>query len=371
MDFNIEEWSLRKLIDFYDGGNLNLNPPYQRGDIWTLPAKKKLIDSIKLEYPLPGFFLYNVEPGKYEMVDGQQRTRTILGYSKGLFPDLNKEKIEDTDKTFFFEKYKISVCNITKASKAEIEDFYYRVNKFGSKLNRPEILKAQYSNTVLQTLVEKISDYPEFESLELFTDISLNRLNDLDFIAELITNLKYGITERKFTVDKFYADTEFKFADAEELEAQFKEILEILIKLNDIFPFKNTRYKQRSDFYTLFDFINKSKTLDLTILGYFYKILVLIAEDISPSNEKCFALQDYANNCVSLSHTKKAREERLKFFNELLLNRESTPLQNERNLTLIDVMDFYSQKDNDLIKNQDYYSLDIDKLQAATRKYYF
>ena len=61
MEFSIEEWSIKKLIALYDAGNLNLNPPYQRGDIWTLPAKKKLIDSIKLKYPLPGFFIYNLE----------------------------------------------------------------------------------------------------------------------------------------------------------------------------------------------------------------------------------------------------------------------------------------------------------------------
>src|SRR5687768_14570738 len=108
MDFKIEEWSISKLIAIYEAGNLNLNPPYQRGDIWTLPAKKKLIDSIKLRYPLPGFFLYNNGGNKYEMVDGQQRTRTIIGYSKGLFPDLNKEKIDTTDKQFFLEDYKIS-----------------------------------------------------------------------------------------------------------------------------------------------------------------------------------------------------------------------------------------------------------------------
>ncbi|HCZ37712.1 MAG TPA: DUF262 domain-containing protein, partial [Cytophagales bacterium] len=47
MEFNFEEWSLQRLITIYDEKKLDLNPPYQRGDIWTLPAKKKLIDSIK------------------------------------------------------------------------------------------------------------------------------------------------------------------------------------------------------------------------------------------------------------------------------------------------------------------------------------
>jgi hypothetical protein len=371
MNFNTEEWSINKLITIYEAGNLNLNPVYQRGDIWTLPAKKKLIYSIKLKYPLPGFFLYNIGGEKYEMVDGQQRTRTILGYSKGLFPDLNKEKIDATDKQFFFEDYKISICNITKASANEIEDFYYRVNKFGTKLNRPEILKAQYANTVLQNLVEKISEYPEFESLQLFTDKSLNRLNDLDFIAEIITSLKFGITERKFTVDKFYSDKEFNNKEASKLEDQFHAILEILNNFNNIFPIKNTRYRQRSDFYTLFYFINHNMELGTPILDYFYKILVLIDDGITPSNDKCFALQEYANNCVSLSHTKKARDERSKFFDELLLNKDKEPIKNEQNLTLIDVMNYYQQQDSDLVNIGDFFLLDINKLQIVTSRKYF
>ena len=370
MEFNFEEWSLQRLITIYDEKKLDLNPPYQRGDIWTLPAKKKLIDSIKLKYPLPAFFLYSRNSG-YEMVDGQQRTRTILGYAKGLFPDLNKEKIDRTDKEFFFEKYRISVCIITKAKENEIEEFYYRVNKFGTKLNRPEIIKAQYANTNLQTLVEKVADSQKFDSLQLFTEKSLDRLNDLDFVGELLTLVQYGITERKFTVDKFYEEESFTKESSLDLEKRFDRILDILLQFNQLFPIKNTRYKQRADFYTLVSFLDKYKDVKQTNLNYFYKILVLIGEDISPSNEKCFALQDYAINCVSLSHTEKARKSRLNFFEQLLLNTDSLPIKSEKNLILVDVMEFYKQNDADLIKVDSYYIIDILKLQDITQRKFF
>jgi hypothetical protein len=370
MEFTFEEWALHKLVTTYEDKKLNLNPAYQRGDIWTLPAKKKLIDSIKLKYPLPVFFLY-VVGDKFEMVDGQQRTRTILGYSKGLFPDLNKVKIDQTDKNFFFNMYKIIVCLIKEANANEIEDFYYRVNKFGTKLNRPEILKAQYANTNLQLLIERLADSSEFESLNLFTDKSLERLNDLDFIGELLTLLKFGITERKFTVDKFYEDKSFSEEDALELEHNFQQYLDILLQFNEIFPIRNTRYKQRSDFYTLLSFINAHQELKQEVFNYFYKIIVLIGDDISPSNEKCFALQEYAINCVSLSHTDKARRLRLRFFEELLLNKEGAPLKSEKNLTIIDVMAFYKQSDNDLTKIETFYTLNVQNLQNVTDRKFF
>lgn len=373
MEFSIKEWTLKDLIDNYENGNINLNPPYQRGDIWTLPAKKKLIESIKLKYPLPAFFIYNTPDGKYEMVDGQQRTRTIIGYSKGLYPDTNKHTIDQTDKKFFYQDYKIAVFIITQADNNEVEDFYYRVNKFGTKLNRPEILKAQYANTPLQNLVERISDSPQFESLELFTKSTLNRLNDLDFIGEILTLVRFGITDKKITVDRFYNDESFSEDDAKELEKHFFQILEDVIRFNEIFPLKDTRYKQRNDFYTLFNFLLASANLKKNSLDYFYKVLVVIGDDISPSQEKCFAFQEYATNCVSQSNSKRAREERLRFFHELLMNKDPNPLAKDPpdNLTITDTLKFYELKEDTLTQIEDSFTLDVQLLQERTNRKYF
>lgn len=369
MEYSVLEWNLETLISHYENNEINLNPPYQRGDIWSQPAKKRLIESIKLRYPLPIFFLYKHSSGKFDMVDGQQRTRTIIGYAKGFFKDINKKSIEETDKEFFFKKYKISVNIITDAKEGEIEDFYYRVNKFGTKLNRPEILKAQFGNSLLQSLVESISDSPQFTSLNLFTDSTLNRLNDLDFIGELLTLLKYGITDKKITVDKFYEDEEFTEADAKALEIKFYEILDDIIRFNEIVEIKNTRYKQRNDFYTLFNFLNENRNLSKNTLDYFYKILVLIGPDISPSQEHCFAFQDYAVNCVSQSNSKKAREERIRFFNEILLNKISSPnLDKEPENSIEDVLQFYKLGVEDLITIEGYHTLNIESLISKAGK---
>lgn len=369
MQYSLLEWNLQTLINYYDTNKINLNPPYQRGDIWSQPAKKRLIESIKLKYPLPIFFLYQNSNGTFDMVDGQQRTRTIIGYAKGFFLDLNRQSIEESDKHFFLVDYKISINMITRAEEGEIEDFYYRVNKFGTTLNRPEILKAQFGNTILQKLVERIADSTQFISLNLFSISTLNRLSDLDFIAELLTLIKYGITDKKLTVDKFYEDKMFTEEDMQNIEKDFFNVLDDIIRFNDLVELKNTRYKQRNDFYTLFNFLLFNRQLHKNTLDYFYKILVLVGPDISPSQEKCFAFQEYAVNCVSQSNSKTAREERLKFFNELLLNKISTPqVEREPENTIEDVMRFYQLNANDLIKLEDYYTLDVNKLMAKTGK---
>ncbi|MFC3356430.1 DUF262 domain-containing protein [Sphingobacterium zeae] len=365
MKHTIENWNLQRLVSTYEEGQLNLNPPYQRGDIWSLPSKKRLIESIKLRYPLPLFFIHQKSNGSYDMIDGQQRTRTIVGYVKGLFPDTNKYTIDETNKTFFLQEYQIAVCIITDVENGEIEDFYYRVNKFGTKLNRPEILKAQFGNSILQVLIENIASSPQLTSLNLFTDSSVNRLNDHDFIGEILALIKFGITDKKKAVDSLYEDKTLDESSAKELEESFFLILDDIIRFDEIKRISETRYRQKNDFYTLFGFLKDHHGLLKSSLDYFYRILISIEKDISPSQEKCYSLREYANNCVSQSNSKNARQERQKFFEELLLNKDNQfdKLKDEPISAIHDCLIFYEMDINDLVKIEEYYVLDVDKLK--------
>ena len=84
MEFRIETWSINKLIEEYNSKKLELNPEYQRRFIWSLKDQRTLINSIFSGYAIPNIFLYDTER-KLEVVDGQQRIRTILGYYLGIF----------------------------------------------------------------------------------------------------------------------------------------------------------------------------------------------------------------------------------------------------------------------------------------------
>ncbi|MBO0933291.1 DUF262 domain-containing protein [Fibrella aquatilis] len=365
------------MISLFDSGELNLNPPYQRGDIWSPIAKRKLIDSIKHSYPLPAFFIYRNVDGQFEMVDGQQRTRAILGYHKGYFPDMDKLYIQEIDANFFYSSYQIAVYIISETNESEIEDFYYRVNKYGTKLNRPEIARAQYSSTQQQNLVEKLSTENDFTSLNLFTDATLKRLNDTDLVAELLTLQKLGNTDKKIQVEKrFYENIDFTEQDARALEEQFGEVLVHFQRFNAIYPLNRTRYKQRNDFYTLYGFLKDNVNLERETLDYFYKILVLIGEDIYPSNERCYSFREYANNCVSQSNSKRARDERSKFLNDLLLNVDEHPLSRPEddpdvNFVILDLLTFYNLNDDSLTQQGLYWLVNLGELERATGRNYF
>lgn len=64
-------------------------PPFQRGDAWVLDQKIRLIESIYMGLPI-GSIVWNQTTYENEcdgwLLDGQQRTRAILGFLSGAFP---------------------------------------------------------------------------------------------------------------------------------------------------------------------------------------------------------------------------------------------------------------------------------------------
>jgi hypothetical protein len=379
MQYEIKEWVIQDLIGLYEAKKLNLSPPYQRNDIWPPLSKKRLIESVKLGYPLPTFFLHQ-KADSYDMVDGQQRTRTFIGYQKKLFSDTAKKNYDPAVDDKLYKEYKIFICIITTAEGEDgmVEDFYYRVNKYGIKLNRPEIKRAEFFSTAFQELVEKLAGKEEFEKLNLFTTKSLDRLSDLDFVSELITLEKFGITDKKITVDKLYENQTIDEREIERLENAFTNILQRIVQLDKVYSISETRYRQRNDFYTFFSFIHfHGNEISDELLKYQYRILVLIGEDIYPTNDKCWSFQEYANNCVSQSNSKRAREERLKFFKRLLLNKETNPLSklkdNEETEydVIADAIKFYNLAETPLKEIEGYYLLDTAILNSIKKEIIF
>lgn len=358
MKFRIETWDIATLIKVHKEDNLNLNPPYQRRFIWSLDDQQILIESISKNYPIPNLFLIEKSKDKFEMVDGQQRTRTIISFYNQDFEDFEGNKY--AAKLFpDFEKFRISVIIIEEISADDIsiEEFYGLVNSAGIHLNRPEIKKAEYYDTKFLKLINKCNSYPHFKDLGLFTDAVLRRMNDMDFTSELIVLLKDGITDKKEKVDKaFEQDIDEK--QSKELEKRFEKNSDDLFELNKLFPIKKSRYKQRNDFYTLFGFFD-SNSLDNDFQNYIYQILVLIGGDIFPSNDECLSFQNYARNCVTQSNSKSARQERQNFFESLFLNESKTP-----NLVQKDVMAYYKMLDTELKQNKSFYTLDLNHLKT-------
>jgi hypothetical protein len=168
-------------------------------------------------------------------------------------------------------------------------------------------------------------------------------MNDRAFIEELLGYLIVGIKDKRKSVENTFK-TDITDEEYKTLETRFKQIIDKVDKLNKIKPISGTRYKQKNDFYSFFSFINENLDEEYQLLEYQYRILIILdgvdnegRQFIRPSNDDCQSLKEYANNCITQSNSKIAREKRLNFFNSILKN-----ISPEPNDVLFDILRYFT-----------------------------
>jgi len=356
MKYKHETWTIRKLCGLIRRKKMNLSPPYQRNDIWTTKAQQKLIETINEGWPLPNFFVLKSED-LFEMVDGQQRSRAVLAHVKG--DALKDPEAKIAAKAFLDYKLNVTVISDVNRARESIEEYYSLVNSSGLHLNRPELRKAEYFDTAFLALVQSLARHPTFNALDLFSESSVNRMNDVDLVAELLTGLQCGIADKKIKMEDLFKD-DIDQPTAKRLRERFERILAICDALNQEVPLKNTRYKQRNDFYSLFLLFDSLPDDDISVPKYFYRILRRLGCYISPSQEHCETLKEYAICCVTQSNGKAARDARHNILKELLMNEGA-----QANARQVDVLAMFGLPSSATIKIGRYLTLDAEQLERV------
>ncbi|TFK54269.1 hypothetical protein OE88DRAFT_1654853 [Heliocybe sulcata] len=82
--------TIRELFDMMDNNTLDLNPSYQRDEVWVKDKQIGLVDSIMRNFYIPPLLLAvkkdEVKGEKRNVVDGKQRLTTLRSFMKGVIP---------------------------------------------------------------------------------------------------------------------------------------------------------------------------------------------------------------------------------------------------------------------------------------------
>lgn len=152
---NQEMLSVKYIVELMDQNMIDTNPGFQRKGVWKDKKRKSLlIESLMLRIPIPAFYFFENENSEYQVIDGQQRIRTIYEFIKGKFKLTGLEYLEETcDKLKFSEldiKYQQRIyrtqlaVNIldARAPRNVIYDIFRRINTGGMPLTLQEMRNA-------------------------------------------------------------------------------------------------------------------------------------------------------------------------------------------------------------------------------------
>ena len=318
--------------DWKDGCRLELRPDFQRNEVWSKAAQIMLIDTIIKGIPIPKIYIKSIirNGNTYRVViDGQQRLTAILKFVKNELA-LKKPYVgEHQDKKFSelppeiqnqILRYKIDINEIFNPTDEEIRDLYSRVNKYTVQLNKQELRRADFPGDFIH-LAEELSENRFFEEARIFSVKQRRRMLDVEYIEELLTIILKGIQDKKDYLDTV-CEEYMQLDNQEEIVNIFTGIIDDIARIFDAekLPMKDTRFKQKSDFYSLFACIlelRKGAVLNSQNLESAREILREMCDNIGPQSDDDM-YREYATRCLSDANSLSNRQWRVDFLKERL-----------------------------------------------------
>ncbi len=233
---------VQDLINYYRALELNVNPWYQRRSVWNNPQKSYLINTLFEKKPIPAIYIrhsIDLDLGKSikEVVDGQQRTRTILEYCEDKFTArhpsyLNRVSFKDLNKTERqdFLLTAIPVGYLLGADDADVIDIFGRINSVSKSLNAQEKRNANFSGEFKQFCLEQASSRINFwRNYSIFTSNDIARMNEVQFISDIVLNFIVGLSDFSPTkLSKAYEDYDADFPQRSEVESRLNRAFDFL-----------------------------------------------------------------------------------------------------------------------------------------------
>jgi uncharacterized protein YjbI with pentapeptide repeats len=251
VDIRQEPYTVFELMRKYEQGKLTINPDFQRNLVWKPEQKSKFIESIILNFPIPPFYVNRTKKGKFIMVDGLQRTSTLLEFMNNKF-ELNGLETLSKLNGYNFSKLttlpgnyqtriedKKFILYIIKPSVPikVVYDIYDRINFGGTPLNRQEIRNCILIGKATKLLNELSKE--EYFRKAIDNGVSPTRMKDrevvlrylafkiLDYKTDYHDDISLFVEEAMKKIN-LMADTEI-----EELKTGFKRVMTLTFEFFD------------------------------------------------------------------------------------------------------------------------------------------
>jgi len=242
--FNTRNYSVRDFEEWNQKGELVLAPKFQRRDVWSDKARSYLIDTIIRGKPIPKIYMrQDVNPKNRrttrEIVDGQQRLRTVLSFindgfkiSRAHHEDFGGEYFTGLDKETQRDilKYEFVVDLLQDMPDPEVYDLFARINTYAEKLKPQELRNAKWFGEFKSSVYLLAKEFVTFLGTnKVFSPKQILRMAEAEFISELLLAIKEGIRAgQKQVIDTCYKKYDDNFPNRRRHEKRFRETMDVI-----------------------------------------------------------------------------------------------------------------------------------------------
>lgn len=229
--------------EWNEAGTLLLTPKFQRREVWKPSARSFFVDSLLRNVPIPPIFLRLAQSedrkrAVREVIDGQQRLRTVLAFMDDEFA-ISKaapkayagkrfSQLDESDRSKV-ATYGFITAVFRNITDAEVLQIFARVNTNAIKLNAQEIRNGTYFGFFKQAAYELAFEHVEFWlSNGIFTHNSISRMAEVEFTSELLIAQLDGMQDKKKSIDGFYADYDEAFPKRDENVERFRSAIDAI-----------------------------------------------------------------------------------------------------------------------------------------------
>lgn len=242
--FNTRNYSVRDFEEWYEKGELVLSPGFQRRDVWAPKARSYLIDTIIRGKPIPKIYMrQDINPTTRrtvrEIVDGQQRLKTVLMFLKDGFKISTVHNEEFGGKCFSqldkstqrdMLRYEFVVDLLQDMPNNDVYDVFARINTYSETLKHQEKRNAKWFGDFKTSAYGLANEFIKFwEDNKVFTAKQILRMAEVEFVSELLIAMSKGIRQgAKGVIDGAYEEFDDEFPSRKLHEKRFRETIDAI-----------------------------------------------------------------------------------------------------------------------------------------------
>ena len=225
-----------------------LIPRFQRGLVWSQAIASRFVESLLLGLPVPGIFLYRLDDDRYEVIDGQQRIRTLRAFEKGVFKETSFKLIGLDPKSEFAgltyedlagndrRRLNNSIIHATVIRQTQPDDsgsskfsIFERLNTNAKPLSAQEIRIAIYQGE-FNDLISDLNGHAAWRSLYGKTE---PRKRDEELILRFLA-LHYGFEDyaspmKRYLNEFMFENRNLNMYSAEQIKPLFADTVQTIL----------------------------------------------------------------------------------------------------------------------------------------------